>query len=137
MIGAIGVDLIEIDRVVRLVEEYGERFLHRVFTETELSWADGQGERIAGRFAAKEAVLKVIGTGLAEGISWKEVEIIAGSKGAPIVTLSGVAAERAAEAGIGKIHISISHDKERVVAFAVGEAAGDGASPAAGARAGS
>ncbi len=136
MIGAIGVDLIEIDRVVRLVEEYGERFLHRVFTESELSWADGRRERIAGRFAAKEAVLKVIGTGLAEGISWREVEIIAGSKGAPVVYLSGVAAERAAEAGIGKIHISISHDKEQVVAFAVGEAAGDDASRAADAGSG-
>lgn len=122
MIAAVGVDIIEIDRVERVVEKYGDRFLNRVFTPTELRESRLRPQSLAGRFAAKEAVLKVLQTGLARGISWKEVRITAGESGEPGVTLEGQAEREARSRQIGKIHLSISHDRDRAIAFAVGEA---------------
>lgn len=121
MITGVGVDIVEIERVARIVKQYGERFLGRVFTPSELKEAEGRRERLAGRFAAKEAVLKVLQTGLAEGITWHEVRTFSGERGEPRVELSGRAEELAKERGIRTVHLSISHDRDRAVAFAVGE----------------
>lgn len=121
MITGVGVDIIEIERVGRLVKRYGDRFLRRVFTPEELKETEGVEDRLAGRFAAKEAVLKVLQTGLAEGISWRDVEIRSGKAGEPRVGLSGEAKIHAKSRGIRTVHLSISHDQGRAIAFAVGE----------------
>ena len=90
MILGIGVDTVDMDRVKRLVKEYGQRFLDRVFTEGEIEYALRSDvrlhERLAGRFAIKEAVMKALGTGKSGGILWKDVETLRGPKGERIST---------------------------------------------------
>lgn len=118
-----GVDLIEIARIERLWREHGDRFLTRVFTSAERAHClDSRtpAERLAGRFAAKEAVLKVLGTGWRAGIGWTDVETLPDALGRPVVTLHGVAAELAAGAEIAQIVISISHSGGFVIASAIG-----------------
>ena len=124
MIAAVGVDMIEIERVGRVVERHGDRFLRRVFTDDELAESAGRRDRLAGRFAAKEAILKVLRTGLAAGITWKDVRVHSGKDGEPIVTLTGEALAKARALGIDTVHLSISHDTSRAIAFAVGEGKG-------------
>jgi holo-[acyl-carrier protein] synthase len=121
MIIAVGVDMVEIARVGRLVVEHGDRFVKRVFTPDEIALSEGKDHRLAGRFAAKEAVLKVLRTGLDEGISWQEVSIASGPRREPLVVITGRAESIARSQKIDRIHVSISHDQERAVAMAVGE----------------
>ena len=121
MIIGVGVDTVEIDRIGEVVGRQGDRFLARVFTEEELREANGRLDRLAGRFAAKEAVLKVLRTGLAKGISWQDVSISSGEAGEPMVALSGEAEAIAKKMGIEKVHLTITHDSVRAIAFAVGE----------------
>lgn len=122
-----GIDIVETARVGRLVEEHGERFLKRCFTENELSYAvDNPARRIehlSGRFAAKESVLKALGTGLSGGISWNNIDVVRLPSGAPEVHLSGRAAEVAAKLGITGWLITISHVRTHATAstIAVGE----------------
>lgn len=108
-----GVDLVEIARIDRMLDEHGARFRDRCFTPGEQAWAEtGQAvraERYAARFAAKEAVLKALGTGLAEGIEWTEIEVERAATGRPSIRLSGRAAEIAADLGIDAWHVSLSH----------------------------
>lgn len=118
----IGVDLVEVERVEKAVKRFSGKFLHRVFTPGELALCRqraGSGHCLAGRFAAKEAVLKALGTGLAGGLRWIDVEV-GGSPGkAPEVLLKGKAAARAKEKGVERIHLSITHGRRTAVAFAV------------------
>jgi holo-[acyl-carrier protein] synthase len=116
---AIGVDLIERDRVVSIYARYGERFLRRVFTPGELAQAHGQVERLAGRFAAKEACAKALGTGIGQ-VSWQEIEIERLPGGKPALRLSGRAAERAAALGLVAFDVSISDTGGHALAVVVG-----------------
>ena len=108
-----GVDLVQIERIERMLEDHGDRFLQRCFVESEIAYAEiapaVRAERIAARFAAKEAVLKALGTGLRDGIDWKDITVTRNDLGAPGVVLVGRAAEIAAELGISGWRISLSH----------------------------
>jgi holo-[acyl-carrier protein] synthase len=108
-----GVDLVEDARIGRMVAEHGARFVERVFTAGEQAdAASGEGwrtERLAARFAAKEAVLKSLGTGWRGGIAWTDVEVVKEASGRPGVTLHGEASVVAARLGISRWHLSLSH----------------------------
>lgn len=122
MLAGIGTDLVEISRIRRAVEKLGEKFLNRVFTPAERAYCSSRKDPFpcyAARFAAKEAVFKSLGTGLS-GCKWKDVEIAAGSNGRPEVRLFGRAAEIANSRDIIRVLVSLSHDRGRAVAFAVG-----------------
>jgi holo-[acyl-carrier protein] synthase len=119
----IGIDLIEVDRIQTIIARYGDRFLSRVFTESELAYCRGQPHQLAARFAAKEAVSKTLGVGIQhrEGVGWREIQVIADERGKPSVRLSGRAAQRAAEIGIRQFAISLSHTREHAIAMVVAE----------------
>lgn len=117
----VGTDIVECARVARMIERHGEQFLYRVYTPMEIEYCQshkGATERFAGRFAAKEAILKVLGTGWRQGISWLDMEIQNRRTGQPIVALGGVARVHAERIGVGTIHISISHSRSHAIAFA-------------------
>ncbi|MGH2485666.1 MAG: holo-ACP synthase [Ktedonobacterales bacterium] len=120
---AVGVDVIERARVLRAYERFGARFLRRVFTDLEIEEATGRIERLVGRFAAKEAASKALGTGIGQ-IAWREIEIQRMPGGKPMVRLSGKAAKRARALGLDVFDVSISDT--RTHAFAVVVAAGGG-----------
>jgi len=124
-----GVDLVEIDRVRRLIEHYGDRALIRVYTTDELAHCRGRVPELAARFAAKEAVAKALGIGLCimarDGIRWHDVETLPDPKGKPIVHLRGRAAARAADLGLIEWSISLSHGRDIAVAFVVAMSQGD------------
>ena len=115
-----GVDIIEISRISKMVKRWGKRFLDRIYTEKELQICKGRPDRLASRFAGKEAVMKALGTG-ARGISWREIEIDSQSSGKPVVNLYGKAQEKARSLGLSELAISLSDSKEYSVAFVVGE----------------
>ncbi len=115
-----GVDIIEISRIREIIELWGERFLHRIYTEPELRICRREPERLASHFAAKEAVMKALGTG-ARGIGWREIEILAESSGKPLVNLYGKARKKAENLGLDNLAISLSDSREYAIAFVVGE----------------
>jgi holo-[acyl-carrier protein] synthase len=117
----VGVDIIEISRIRAVAERWGPRFLNRIFTPGELAYARGRPPQLAARFASKEAVMKLLGTGV-RGVGWREVEVIRQRTGAPAVALHGRALRRAQGLGLGDVSLSISHSREYAVAFVVGEA---------------
>ena len=114
----VGVDIIEISRIAEAIDEWGERFLRRVYTEAELALCRGQAPSLAARFAAKEAVVKALGK-TDRGIGWKDIEVLAEPGGRPEVKLHGRAAEVAAELGVTRLAISLSHSRDNAVAFVV------------------
>ncbi len=116
---AIGVDLVERARVVQTFARFGERFLLRVFTEIEREQAGGRVERLIGRFAAKEAAAKALGTGIAS-VAWREIEIVRLPGGKPELRLHGRAAERAALLGLTAFDVSISDTQHHAMAVVVG-----------------
>lgn len=116
MIVGIGLDSIEISRVVKAMEK--EHFVHRIFTEREIAQLDSSKRRGASDFAGKEAVVKALGTGFA-GIEAREIEILRNEKGAPYVRLHGAAKEKAEELGIVDWKISITNTKELAMAYVV------------------
>ncbi|MBO7680041.1 MAG: holo-ACP synthase [Thermoguttaceae bacterium] len=120
----IGTDITEIDRISQMVERHARSFLDRVFTPNEQLYC-GSGaaacERYAARWAAKEAVLKALGTGWSVGIAWTDVEVVKLPSGAVSVALTGGAARRAEELGITEVLLSVSHGKKHAVAFAVAQ----------------
>jgi holo-[acyl-carrier protein] synthase len=119
-----GIDIIETERIRRLLEEHGERFLDRVYTKLEQDYANRSAKRriehLAGRFAAKEAVLKVLGTGWRGGIAWTDIEIRPEPSGQPVVFLSGECLRIANQIGIVRWHVSISHIGTHATASAIG-----------------
>jgi holo-[acyl-carrier protein] synthase len=120
---SIGTDIIECVRIAQMIEKHGEVFLQRVFTQKEILYCSSRKaatQHYAGRWAAKEAVLKVLGTGWAKGIQWTDVEIINEVSGAPKIVVAGKAAEIAKQLGIREIMITISHCRAYATAFAVG-----------------
>lgn len=126
-----GIDLVDVARIKGLLERHGERFERRIYTEDELAYCNAQVKRrpehLAARFAAKEAILKALGTGLSGGISWTELEVVRLPSGQPVVLLHGRAAEIAGARGITGWHISLSHTESSAAAsaIAVGPASAD------------
>ncbi len=120
---ATGVDLVEIPRIARAVERFGERFLERVYTPDEVRFSRGRPAELAARFAAKEAVSKALGVGMRVlsplGISWREVETLNERSGKPYVILHGRARELAEAQGLDEWAISLSHDGGLAIAFVV------------------
>tara|TARA_Y100000588_G_scaffold356364_1_gene412613 strand:- start:2039 stop:2422 length:384 start_codon:yes stop_codon:yes gene_type:complete len=123
-----GIDVIEIPRVAGVLKRYPKRFLSKVFTEGEQSYARGRANQLASRFAAKEAVMKLLGTGV-RGMPWKSIEVIRDRGRAPEVVLHGPAKVRAAKMGITRIALSLSHSRELATASAIGEANNDAWKP--------
>lgn len=113
-----GVDIIEISRVQRALSRWGERFLRRIYTPAEVELCRGKVQALAVRFAAKEAVMKALGTG-ARGVGWRDIEVLPDSRGKPVVNLYGRAQTRAQELGMHHMAISLSHSHEYAVAFVV------------------
>ena len=119
-----GIDIIETDRMRQSVSEHGQRFLDRVFTPAEQRYCARNQKRyfehLAGRFAAKEAVLKVLGTGWRGGIAWTDVEVTKETSGQPKIVLTGECARIAKQQGIERWMISISHIETHATASAIG-----------------
>ena len=115
-----GVDMVEISRIRSVADRYGERFLRRIYTEGEAIYCRGRVPQLASRFAAKEAVMKALGTGT-RGVRWKDVEIIRFPGNAPIINLHSSALKRANQIGVKHLALSLSHSKEYAVASVVGE----------------
>lgn len=114
MILGIGFDLLEVSRMARSLEEHGARFVARVFTEGEIRECEGRLDRaqaLAARFAAKEACLKALGTGWAQGLTFQQVEVFKAEGGRPELGLSGAAREWASRMGVRAIHVSLTHQK--------------------------
>jgi holo-[acyl-carrier protein] synthase len=117
---AVGIDLVEIARVRRALERHGDRFLERIYTPLEVAYCRGRISELAARFAAKEAVMKALGTGV-RGISWRDIEVLPNPRGKPLVILHRTAAARAEQIGLHQIDISLSHSRAYAVAAVVGE----------------
>ncbi len=114
-----GIDIIEIARIKRLILYWKEKFIRRIYTEAELEVCTNRIPPLATRFAAKEAVMKALGTGT-RGVSWKEIEILSNAAGVPRVQLHGKACLWAQEQGIDDFCISLSHTKEYAIASVIG-----------------
>ncbi len=125
MILGLGVDVIEVKRIRAVIDRHGEAFLRHVFTPTEQASAPAGAEAAAayyaGRWSAKEAVAKVLGTGIGAECGWTDIEIVRWPSGRPGVELRGTGAATAARLGIRHIHLSISHERQLACASAVGE----------------
>jgi holo-[acyl-carrier protein] synthase len=120
-----GIDMVETARIARMLGEHGDRFLERCFTGGERDYACDKKrmiEHLAGRFAAKEAILKVLGTGWRHGIAWTDAEVVREPSGKPTVRLHGKCEEVAAELGITEWWVSISHVETHAIASAIGVA---------------
>ncbi|MGE0375235.1 MAG: holo-ACP synthase [Planctomycetaceae bacterium] len=122
MIVGLGTDIVEITRIGQMIERHGELFLQRVYTESEIRYCQQRKEAMqhyAGRWAAKEAVMKTLGTGFTRGVGWQDIEIANRRSGQPQIVLSGGAKEFAAQRGIDEILISISHCRTYATATAI------------------
>jgi holo-[acyl-carrier protein] synthase len=120
----IGTDIIECLRIAQMIERHGELFIRRVYTEHEIAYCSTKKaatQHYAGRWAAKEAVLKALGTGWIRGISWRDVEIRHKPGGAPTIALRGGAKEVFERSGAKEMHISISHCRSHAIAYAIAE----------------
>jgi holo-[acyl-carrier protein] synthase len=125
MIIAIGIDLVEISRIEGVFSRQGERFARRVFTDAEVEYCEARASRFASyaaRFAAKEAAMKALGTGWADGIAWREIEVVRDERGTPSLELRGRALARLAEVGASKAHLSLTHSNDLAMAQVILEA---------------
>ena len=120
---ALGIDIVRVERIAGVLQRHPIRFPARVLTDGEQEYVRARPVNFAGRWAAKEAVSKVLGLGI-RGIGWREIEIERLPTGAPTVRLHGSAAERAARMGIAAIAVSITHEREYAVAVAYGQRTG-------------
>ena len=124
MIFGIGTDLVEIERIAKVLARHGDRFTGYILTDSEGAEAKRRGDSvqfIAGRWAAKEAVAKALGCGLGGRCAWRDIEVTGSASGAPVVTLSGDGARTMKENGIARVFVSISHEHGHAVAMAVAE----------------
>jgi holo-[acyl-carrier protein] synthase len=115
---ATGVDLIEIARIEEVIARHGKHYLERIYTPAELEQCGKRAESLAGRFAAKEAVAKALGCGIGD-VSWQEIEVLGDEQNAPVLTLHGIAGQKAKELGLQTWSVSISHSQSHSVAFVV------------------
>jgi holo-[acyl-carrier protein] synthase len=115
-----GIDITEVPRIAASIARYGDRFLKRVFTAREIAYCSskkyGSAESFAARFAAKEAAMKAIGTGLRRGVTWHDVEVGREPGGRPTIIFSGKAAEFAAKLGMRRVALSLTHTKQEAMA---------------------
>ena len=116
---AVGIDMLAIPRVRAVLERYNDRFLRRVYTPEEVAYCHGRVSELAARFAAKEAVMKALGTGI-RGVGWRDIEILPDRRGKPLVYLYGRAAERAKTIGLSALDVSLTHEREFAIASVVG-----------------
>jgi len=125
MVLGVGTDLIEIRRIEDSIAQFGDRFLHRVFTQGEIAYCQRKkkhaSESFAARFAAKEAGAKALGTGISRGISWKELEVRREIGERPTLHLSGRAADRARSMGVQRLSLSLSHSRDVALAVVIAE----------------
>ncbi len=123
MIVGIGTDIVEIERIRSMIERHGDHFLTRCYTAAEIEYSQrhrDSASRFSGRWAAKEAVVKVLGTGFIQGITFHDVEIVPLHTGQPTVKLSGEAGRIATSLGITEIKLTISHARDYATATAIG-----------------
>ncbi len=120
-----GVDIVEVARIAAMLEDHPDRFLERVFTHAERAYADAnprrRTEHLAARFAAKEAALKALGTGWAEGVSWTEAEVVREASGRPSLVVHGAFAALARARGISRFWLSMSHTETHAIASVIAE----------------
>jgi holo-[acyl-carrier protein] synthase len=112
VIVGLGVDITEVDRIAAAIARHGPPFLNRVFTPSEIAYCErhrNRFERYAGRFAAKEAAMKALGTGWAQGVRWIDIEVAREPSGQPTLTLRGATRENAERLGVRRISVSITH----------------------------
>ncbi|MBN2233235.1 MAG: holo-ACP synthase [Deltaproteobacteria bacterium] len=124
MIQGIGTDIVDIRRFAGIMARRGEGFLERLFTAGERAYCDGKADpalHYAARFAAREALLKALGTGLAAGVGWHDVEVARDTAGRPRLVLHRRAEEIRRELMITALHLSITHEKEYALAFVIAE----------------
>ena len=117
-----GIDLVDCPRIEEMIKRHGERFVKRIFTAAEQAYADANKnrvEKLAGRFAAKEAILKLMGTGWRGKIAWTDIEVVNNPAGQPEVTLDGKVKKIAGKLGIKHISVSITHTANFAIASAV------------------
>jgi holo-[acyl-carrier protein] synthase len=115
----LGIDIVRVERIRAAIERFGDRFSSRVLTPSERRYVRSRPETFAGRWAAKEAVSKVLGLGV-RGIGWKDIEVERMPTGQPSIRLHGRAAQRAGQLGMGRIAVSITHESDYAVAIAFG-----------------
>jgi len=123
-----GIDLVDCPRIEEMIKRHGERFVNRVFTANEQAYAERNKnsiEKLAGRFAAKEAILKLVGTGWRGKIAWTDIEVINNPMGQPEITLSGEVEKLADKLRIKHISVSITHTANFAIASAVALAQSD------------
>ncbi len=124
MITGLGIDIVEIERIAAVIRRHGDAFLHRVFTDEERTYCGRFANPMpeyATRFAAKEALMKALGTGLTSGVSWQDIEVVKKLKGPPRIHIKGRAAEIAGDRGIMHIHLSQTHTAQYAAAVVVVE----------------
>jgi holo-[acyl-carrier protein] synthase len=124
LIIGMGVDIAEVERIQAAIERYGETFLRRIYTPAERSYCEqfkNKYERYAGRFAAKEAAMKALGTGWRRGVRWVDFEVVREAGGRPTIALDGAAKEIAAQLGVKRISLSITHTSSQALAQAIFE----------------
>ena len=124
MIVGMGIDVAEVSRIREVMEAQKERFLHRVYTENEIHYCEqfkNKYERYAGRFAAKEAAMKALGTGWSRGVRWVDVEIVRQRGGRPTISLKGEAKKIADAMGVKNIALSITHTADQAIAHVIFE----------------
>lgn len=114
-----GIDIVEIDRVARVLARHPKRFLARVFTPHEVAHCRGRIPELAVRFAAKEATMKALGTGV-RGVAWRDIEVLPNRRGKPLLLLHGTAAARAARIGLIDVDITLTHARDYAAAVVVG-----------------
>jgi len=121
-----GIDMIEIPRIRKALARWGEVFLRRIYTEAEIQRYRAKPSSLAARFACKEAVMKLLGTGR-RGLSWREIETLSHPDGKPVVNLYGRAKDKAQTLGVTEINVSLSHSKEYAIASVIGSTEVEGA----------
>jgi len=124
MIVGMGIDVAEVSRIREVMESQKERFLHRVYTQNEIAYCEqfkNKYERYAGRFAAKEAAMKALGTGWSRGVRWVDVEIVRQRGGRPTISLKGEAKKIADAMGVKNIALSITHTADQAIAHVIFE----------------
>ncbi len=114
----VGVDVIEIERIKDVLSRFGERFLNRIYTEREANRYGHRPAELAARFAAKEAVMKALGTGV-RGVRWRDIEIVSNRRGKPIIVLHETAARRARLLGFNHFAVSLTHSRTESIAMVV------------------
>ena len=125
---AVGIDMLAIPRLRRVLEKHNSRFLRRVYTPEEVAFCRGRVPELAARFAAKEAVMKALGTGI-RGVAWREIEILPDRRGKPLIYLYGRAQQRADKIGLRALDVSLTHERDFAVAAVVGVREGEPEDP--------